>query len=159
MASYKCASKNRKVQRQSGQQWCRGKSSYTVWEIFSPSSYFFWDLITALSYWDMFYPSTCPRGCWKIFAVCAHIRHIWAWIWKTFFEKTPNFDRNFCMCRLSANKFSKYISLKGLYMKELSCQIFCLHMELRCRLSFMKDDCPGFSRFLIFCQIWSKFSK
>ena len=66
------------------------------------------------------------------------------------FEKIPNFDRNFCMCRLSANIFSKYISPKGLYMKELSCQIFCLHIKLRYQLSFGKNEFSGFSRFFIF---------
>ena len=60
------------------------------------------------------------------------------------------FDRNFCMCRLSANTFSKYISPKGLYMKESSCQIFCPRMELRYQFSFVKNEFSEFSRFLIF---------
>ena len=62
---------------------------------FPPLVIFFWDLITALSYWDMFYPSTCTRGCWKIFTVCAHIRHIWASIWKKKFWKNSKFWQKF----------------------------------------------------------------
>ncbi len=128
----------------------QGESWLTVRDI-SPLVIFFWDLITAFSYWDMFDPSTCTRGCWKIFAVCAHIRHIWPSIWKKL-EKFLKFCPKSNMCRLSANTFVSYGSPNGPYMKVLYRKIFCFHIKLKYQLSFGKNEFPGFSRFLIFVK-------
>ncbi len=95
----------------------------------------------------------CFQDCRKIFTVCAHIRHIWASIWNFFLKKPPNFDRNFCMCRLAANIKKRKKPFWGYILSYFVTKYFLSRRGLNMTFSSAHVGISRFSKFPHFANL------